>query len=292
MSRTSRFVDWLLLLGPGTIWGASFLFIAEGLNAVGPGGVTFLRILIGCSTLALFPSARKPVAREDYWKIALLGVVWLAFPLTMFPYAEQRVSSAVTGMLNGANPLFTAAVGAVMTQRMPSRGILTGLAVGLIGAVTIALPSLHEGANSIAGIVMILAALLSYGIALNLAHVLQERNGALAVILRAQVVALVLTAPFGIPDLLHAQWSTGPLLSLLALGAFGTGIAYALLGVAAGRLGATRASATTFLIPGIALVLGVVVRGESVAVLSVVGSVVCVLGAWILRRERIAEAQP
>jgi drug/metabolite transporter (DMT)-like permease len=290
MSRSSRFIDWLLLLGPGTIWGASFLFIAEGLTAVGPGGVTFLRILIGCSTLALFPSARRSVARADLGKIALLGVVWLAFPLTMFPFAEQRVSSALTGMLNGANPLFTAAVGAVMTQRMPSRGILTGLAVGLIGAVTIALPSIHEGTNSIAGIVMILAALLSYGIALNLAHALQERNGALAVILRAQVVALVLTAPLGIPDLFHAQWSIRPLLSLIALGAFGTGIAYALLGVAAGRLGATRASATTFLIPGIALVLGVVVRGESVALLSVAGSVMCVLGAWILRRERIAES--
>ena len=36
---------------------------------------------------------------------------------------------------------------------------------------------------------------------------------------------------------------------LLALGALGTGLAYVLLAVAAGRVGATRASATTFLIP-------------------------------------------
>src|SRR5947209_1633847 len=98
--------DWLLLLGPGLIWGASFLFIAEALEAVGPNGLTFTRILVGFVTLGLVPGARKAIAREDRGKVALLGLLWLALPLTMFPYAEQRVSSALTGMMNGANPLF------------------------------------------------------------------------------------------------------------------------------------------------------------------------------------------
>src|ERR687889_529354 len=114
----SAVVDWVLLVVPGVIWGASFLFIAEGLEAVAPNGVTFTRIAIGFLTLSLFPSARQPVARSDWAGTAALGVLWLAFPLSMFPFAEQPVSSALTGMLNGATALFAAAVASIIARRM------------------------------------------------------------------------------------------------------------------------------------------------------------------------------
>ena len=131
---------------------------------------------------------------------------------------------------------------------------------------------------------MIMAALVSYGFALNIARPLQQRNGALPVIWRAQMVALVLTAPLGVPHVIAAHWRPDSMVALLALGVLGTGVAHVVMSVAAGRLGATRASGTTFLIPAVALVLGVVVRGETVSLLSVGGSVMCVGGAWLMRR--------
>ncbi|MEP6989587.1 MAG: DMT family transporter [bacterium] len=276
--------EWLLLILPGVIWGASFLFIAEGLRAVGPNGVTFARILVGFATLSLFPAARGPIVHADRWRVAWLGLLWFALPLSLFPFAEQRVSSALTGMLNGANPIFTALVAACLTRRVPTRGVAVGLIVGLLGAVMVALPSVGEGASSASGVAMILLALLFYGVALNLARPLQIRNGALPVLWRAQSVALLVTAPLGIPDLLRAQWSMGPLLALLALGALGTALAHVLAATAAGRLGATRASSTAYFIPIVALLLGVLVRHERVATLSVMGSGVLLAGAWAMRR--------
>lgn len=288
--RFGASAEWLLVAIPGLIWGASFLFIAEGLKATGPNGIAFVRLFIGFATLAIFPAARKSVGRSAWPGIAMVGVLWFAFPLSLFPFAEQRVSSALTGMLNAAVPLFTAVVATVIARQLPERRVMAGLAVGLTGAGLIAWPTLHEGHSSVAGVLLILAAVISYGFALNIARPLQQQYGALPVIFRAQAVAVALTAPFGVHDVFTAHWTLTPVVSLVLLGAFGTGAAFVLLAIAAGRVGATRASSTAFLIPPVALLLGLTVRGEHVAMLSICGSAVCVAGAWFMRRTQTGRA--
>lgn len=276
--------DWLLILSPGLIWGASFLFIAEALRALGPNGITFGRVAIGFLSLSLFPSARRPVERADWPRVLLLGVIWFAFPLSLFPYAEQRVSSALTGMLNGANPLFATVVAALLARRWPSRGILSGLGVGLAGTLLMAWPALGEGQSSAWGVALILVAVFCYGCSVNVARPLQMKYGGPPVIWRAQAVALALTMPLGLPELAAVQWMWWPLVSLVLLGALGTGIAYILLAASAGKFGAVRAASTTFVIPVVALALGVLLRGEAVAPLAMLGGVVCLVGAWLMKR--------
>lgn len=286
VARRSEAADWAILSLPGLIWGASYLFIADALGAIGPGGVTFVRLVVGFLTLCLFPAARKPVLRSDWLKIVALGVFWMAFPLSMFPFAERYVSSALTGMLNGANPLFAAAVAAMIAWKLPSRRVILGIVIGMAGTIVMGLPTLHEGQSTIAGVGMILAALVSYGVALNLASPLQQRNGSLPVVLRAQLVALVLVAPIGVRDVFHVKWAPGPLAALLALGVLSTGVAFAIMSVSAGRFGATRASSAAFLIPAEALFLGVIFRGEHVSWISIFGGAVCITGALIMRSEK------
>jgi drug/metabolite transporter (DMT)-like permease len=285
-------IDSLLIVLPGIIWGASFLFIAEGLDAVSPGGVAFARILVGFLTLSLVPAVRRPIARADRWRIAVLGVIWLAFPLMMFPLAEQHVSSALAGMLNGAVPLFVAATASGLARRLPAPPILAGLAVGFLGAILIALPGMttaRDPRGQTIGVLLILAALVSYGFAYSLSGPLQQRNGALPVVWRALGVALVLTAPLGVPAMLAGHWSLRPAAALIALGAGGTGAAYVMTAVAAGRMGATVASVNNFIIPVVALALGVGLRHEQVSWISILGAAVCLAGAGLIRRARLAD---
>ena len=285
-------INSLLLIVPGLIWGASFLFIAEGLEAVSPNGVAFVRILVGFLTLSLVPAVRRPILKADRGRTAVLGVIWLAFPLTMFPFAEQHVSSALAGMLNGAVPLFVAAVASARARRAPAPAVLAGLGVGCLGGILVALPGM-TGADGprgqTIGVLLILAALVSYGFAYTLSGPLQQRNGALPVIWRALGVAAILTAPLGVPAVLVGHWSLWPVASLITLGAGGTAIAYVLTATAAGRMGATVASINNFIIPVVALVLGVGLRHEQVSWVSIAGAAVCLAGAWLIRRGRIAE---
>lgn len=272
--------DWLALAAPGLIWGSSFFLIAEGLDAFEPFLITWLRLLFGFAVIAATPATRRPVARSSWPRLAALGVVWMAVPLSLFPFAEERVSSSVTGMLNGATPVFTALVAAALLRRSPPRRQLAGLLVGVLGIVLIASPSWSEGSSSASGVVMILAALACYGVALNLAAPLQRELGALPVIGRALLVAFVLVSPFGVAGVSGSDFAWGSALAVGALGAFGTGLAYVLMASNAGRYGSTRAASTTYLIPGVSLVLGLVFRGEDVHAIAIVGSVVAVGGAY------------
>ena len=183
--------DWARWAVPGLVWGTSFFFIAEGLEAFPPAMITPMRILFGFLTLAMFPTARNGrIEAVDRKRVALLGVIWMAIPLSLFPFAEQHVSSSVTGMLNGATPIFVTAVAAFLAHRLPRRQAIVGLAIGFLGVVLIALPAGGGGDNSWFGIGLIFIALVFYGFALNVAVPLQQKYGSIPLMWRVQGVAL------------------------------------------------------------------------------------------------------
>lgn len=282
IERAPRGTEWGVLAIPGLIWGASFFFIAEGLESFAPPVVTSLRVLFGFATLALIPQARATVPLAAWPRIIVLGLVWMAIPLTLFPFAEEHVSSSLTGMLNGAVPLFATTVAALIARRIPLPAQLVGLGIGSLGIVFMAVPSLGSESSSGIGIVLILIALMCYGVGINIAAPLQREYGSLPVIMRVLVVALVATAPLGIGGIGDSSFGWTSFAALVALGAGGTGLAYALMAFNAGRFGGARASTTVYLTPVIALGLGVVFRGEDVAVLAIVGSGMALVGAFFV----------
>ena len=278
-------LDWGLVAVPSVIWGASFLLIAEGLESLEPGVVAWLRIAFGFAALAVIPAARRTrIDRTDLPRVALLSIVWLTIPMTLFPVAEQWVSSSVAGMLNGALPLFSAAISACFLRRAPGRNQLIGLSVGFLGVIAISLPSMRAGPKTALGAALVMAALLSYGFAGNLMVPLQHRYGSIGVIWRTQMVALVLTLPYALVGMGGSSMAWKPIGAVFVLGAFGTGVAFVAAGTVMGRVGATRGSIIAYLIPVVALILGVALRDEHVEAIAVCGLGLALVGAYLTSR--------
>jgi len=273
--------EWGLLSFIAVVWGSSFLLIAVGVDHLAPSVVTAGRILFGFLGLVAVPAARAPIDREDRPRLVLLGVVWMAIPLSLFPIAEQWVDSSVAGMINGSVPLFAAAIGAVLLRVLPPSRVMVGLVVGFAGVVAISLPSLSGADASPLGVGLLLVAVALYGLAANLAIPLQQRHGALPVLLRMQLVALALTAPVAAVGLTRSSFAWSSVLAVVVLGLLGTGWAYAAQTTLLGRAGAARGSVPVYVTPVVAIALGAVFRDERVAPLALAGMVLVLAGAWI-----------
>ena len=276
--------DWGLITAIAATWGASFLFIAIGLEAFNPYFVGFGRIALGALTLACIPSARQRIAREDWPRVAFLGLIWMALPLTLFPLAEQWVSSSLAGMLNRGMPILTAIVATALGLRRPGPIQIVGLVIGFVGVVLISLPSLQTGGNDALGVGLIACALICYALSANLAVPLQQRYGGPTLMLHVEAVGALLTAPLGLWGLRSSTFKWSSLAALAVLGIVGTGAAFALMAKVLGRVGATRGSMVTYLMPPVSILLGVLVRNETISSLSLVGIVVVLVGAWLVSR--------
>ncbi|HET7847314.1 MAG TPA: DMT family transporter [Acidimicrobiia bacterium] len=281
--------DWGLFLSLSLIWGSSFLFMAIGLDAFHPGLVTWLRLGFGAGVMALLPQARKSrVPRTEAPRIAVLGLIWLAIPFTIFPIAQQWIDSAVAGMLNGSTPIFTAVIASILLWHLPGRLQMIGLVVGFAGILAIALPSAGEGTTAAIGVVLVVLATVCYAFATNIVVPLQQRYGSIAVMARVQWVAVALVTPYGIYGLTQSTFAWPSLVAVAAVGVLGTGLAMVLMGSLVGSVGPTRATFITYLIPIVAMVLGVVFRDDFVSPIAILGVILVIAGAILASRSEVS----
>lgn len=276
--------EWGLLGGIAAIWGSSFLFMAIGLEAFRPGVVTMARVVLGATALGLVPRARTPIAREDLPRVALLGITWVAIPLSLFPIAQQWIDSSVAGMLNSGMPLMTVLIAWVFFATPTGPRRLVGVVVGFVGIALIGIPEASTAGTNALGVLLVLGAVTCYGFAVNLTGPLQARYGSLPVIAGALRWATLMTLPLAVVGLPDSSLEVGPLVACIVLGAFGTGVAFVWAATLTGRVGAVRTSVITYIVPVVAIVLGVVFRDEAVSAWSGVGIVIVLTGAYLSSR--------
>ena len=283
--------EWGMTAGVALTWGASFLFIAIAIDHVATGVVPVARLGFGALALSCFPAARRMVAREDIWRVALLGLVAMTIPFYLYPLAEQTVSSSVTGMINGSIPVTTVLAAAVLTRTMPSRRRIVAVLIGFGGIALISFGSVGDGKGaSVHGVLFLLAATCCYAFTSILSREMQVKYGTLTVLLWQELFALAFSLPLGIPAFADSDFAWSALLALFVLGAMGTGLAYVLYGMLMVRAGAVRGVIGVFFTPIVATVLGLVFRDEKVTVLAVIGMCVVICGAWLTSRPDRATA--
>lgn len=279
--------DWTLFLAVSLIWGSSFLWIAIGLETLEPGLITWMRVSFGASILAVLPASRRRIEREDYPRLVALSMVWVAIPFTLFPIAQQYINSAVTGILNGGTPIFTAIIATILLRRLPRGAQLLGLVVGFGGVVLVSLARGTTGSNEALGVLLVVFATICYGFAINIAAPIQQKYGSVVVMSRMLVLATIWTAPLGLAGLASSSFAWGPVLAIAAAGFVGTGIAFSIMATLVGRVGGTRASFATYLIPVVAAILGVVLLRDDIVGLEILGIGLVIGGAVLAsRRDR------
>ncbi len=277
--------DWAMLVGVAVTWGGSFLLIEIGLDAFSPTLVAFGRIAFGALTLTALPAARAPIAREDWGRVALVGITWMALPFVLFAVAQQWIDSSLAAMINASTPLMVAMVAALFLRQPPSRLQGAGLLLGFAGVAAISLPSAESGSNAL-GIGLVLLAALLYGFAFNLTAPLQRRYGALPVIWRAQLVAVVLVLPAAIAGVPSSEFELPSVLAVAALGALGTGLAFYWFASLIGSVGAPRGSITIYFVPVVAIALGVTLRDEPLHAAALLGTLLVLAGAYLTSRPK------
>ena len=276
--------DWLLLAGIALTWGSSFVWIEVALESLAPTLITFLRVAFGAATLVAFKKARTPVDRSDLPAIAALGLLWMAAPLLLFPIAQQWIDSALAGMLNGSVPIFAGAVSAILLRGMPPKKTSVGIALGFVGIVAISWPAVQDSRATALGAGLVVLACICYGAAINIAVPLQQRYGSLPVLLRAQAVALVLTAGPGLYGLPRSSFDAAALGALVPLGCLGTGMAFVWMATLVGRVGAARGSVTIYFVPVIAIALRAIFQDDVIAPISLAGTALVIAGAYLASR--------
>jgi drug/metabolite transporter (DMT)-like permease len=209
----------------------------------------------------------------------------MALPFFLFPIAERTVASSIAGMMNGALPVVVIVVTSVWMRTKPTAQRIVAVLVGFLGIVLIAVPSINDGASADAkGIFYLLAALMCYAVALNIARPLQAIYSPATLMLRVVSISTVLSAPLGLYALRTTTFTFALFGATFVLGALGSGIAFLLFGTLLTRTGTVRAMIPTYFTPIVGTFLGVVFNDEKVLSLSLVGMLIVIFGAWLTSR--------
>lgn len=277
-------------------WASAFVAIRHLADDFSAGALSLGRLLVGALVLAAVALPRglpRPTGRE-WVSIAVIGVLWFGVYNVALNEGEQRVDAGTAAMLIQVAPVLIALLAATFLEERFTAYLGLGLALAFGGVALISLSSSEGGDRDLLGVGLCLLAAVVYAISLVLQKPLVARLSGLHVTWLACTVGAVVCLPFA--GQLAGEVADAPVSSVLwvvYLGVFPTAIAFSTYAYALSHMSASNLGVTTYLVPPLTIVMGVLLLSESPPALAYVGGALALVGVAVARRKpRTAAAEP
>jgi drug/metabolite transporter (DMT)-like permease len=286
---------WALFVAMSVIWGVPYLLIKVAVGEFSPVVVVFLRCAVGAVLLLPWTLARGrlgPALRRHWRALLVFTVLEMTGPWLLLSWAEQDLSSSLTGLLVAGVP-FVAALTARLAgeeDRLSPVRVL-GMVIGVVGIA--ALLGLDIAGGQLAAIAAVALVVVGYATApMVISRKLPDVSGVTASAV-ALVVTAVVYAPFAVPQLGRAgDAPAGAWVSVAVLGVVCTAVALALFFALIREAGPQRALVITFVNPAVAVVLGVLLLDEPFTLGLAVGLPLVLVGCVLATRRSPARTAP
>jgi len=247
----------------GAIWGGSFLFMRVAAADFGPIALVEMRLSLGAIILLPFLwKAREQFRQPRLWlHLAWIAAVNSAIPFALFAWGAERAPAGIGAITNAMTVMFAALVGFIFYGESIAQKRALGLLLGFVGVVVLASGKTAGSSVGPAALAGTTAALM-YGIGINAIRSHLRGIPAAAVAAATLSIATVLLAPLAIYTWPTHSIATPSWVSAILLGVLCTGTAFVVFYRLINRIGASRASTVTYLIPLFGVVWAWLFLGE------------------------------
>ena len=264
------FVNYLMLLTLGTVWGSSFLFIKLALTGFDPATLALCRTILGGTFLigvAILTGKRPPRERRLWLALLAIAVVGNALPFVMMNTGQQFIDTSLSAILITTVPLFTLGLAHFFSDDRFTWRKLIGVALGFAGVSILIGPAALEGMSSaLSGQLLMIGGAACFAVALVISRrAMGNVDPAVSAGWSLGVAgALLLPVSFAIGDPLGSELTPVAGFGLLALSLLSTALNILLLFVLIKRTGPNFVAMNNYISPLVGVTWGAVFLAEPV----------------------------
>ena len=268
-------------------WASAFIVIRGTGHYFSGGALALARLLVGTLLLGIVVLVgRRWVAptRREWLQIVGFGALWFGAYNVALNTAEQTIDAGTTAMIVGIGPILIALGGVLFLGEGRQKWLGIGAGVAFVGVVLIGIGSGGLGFGDGSGLVWALLAALTYAAGVLLQKPTLRRLPNAQVTFLGAAIGMVACLPFA--GILVREVQAAPptaIAGAVYLGAIPTALAFSTWAYALSRMPAGQLGVTTYIVPPLAIVAGLIVFAEVPAPLAIAGGVLCLVGVALSR---------